>query len=606
MAAPYQVVANQFANATSFAASAQTFAANFVAKLNDMAAQLVPPPFDAPLTPPTVPTPGAAVALSALQNVVYAPPSKPAIVADPTAVTINATTAPTAPVLPAIDVPVPVFPTVPAEPTLNLTIAAIGVPTLDVVQAPTLVDPIAPTDISVSFPTDPGSFDTTFRLVQPTSYSYSPSTPYATALLQSVRDSIAARLNGGTGLDAAVEEAIWNRGRSRELAATTAARAEVLRSQEARGFSLPTGVAAAQDREATRDYYGKVSEFGRDIAIKQAELEQSNAQKTIDQGMAMEGRLIEYANQTEQRAFESARVLADNAVAIYNAQINELQNLVAAFNTNATVFRAKIDLQQTRVNVFKAQVDAFTAKFGANDARVKLYSTRLQANESLIALYRAQLEGNKTLVEIEQAKAQVFGEQIRGFTAQINGEVAKLEAPKVRAQVQSAQADVYKAQVDAYATTANVENTRAKTEVDMYEAKVRAYTARWQGFAAEVEGEVARIKAIAGVNSDLIERDKISLQRAIAEFQQNAELFKVNVSFYEAQMRINFDKNKIQSDQYFAVKAIAADAAKVGAQVNAQLAASSYSTMRVSASVSGDDRINWTYAGKIASEANPF
>jgi hypothetical protein len=605
MAAPYQVVANQFAQSTEFAASAQDYAQEFVANLNEMAQAVVPPAFDAALTPPTEPTPGAGAPLSTLQNIVFEPAIKPADAPNAPTISSSYPSAPLAPTLPEIELPTIVLPSAPASPVLNLSVAAVAVPVLPTVDAPTLIEPIAPVDISVAYPSDPDSFDTTYRLLQPTPYSYAPSAKYSTALLEEVRASIAARLNGGTGLDAEVEAAIWNRGRSRELKTTVAARAEVLRSQEARGFSLPPGAAVAQDREATRDYYGKVSELSRDIAIKQAELEQVNAQKTIEQGMAMEGRLIEYANQTEQRAFESARVLAENAVAIYNAQINELQNLVAAHNANATVFRAKIELQQTRVEVFKAQVQAFTAKFGANSAKVELYRARLQASESIVNLYRAQLEGNKTLVEIEQVRAQVFGEQIRGFTAQINGEVAKLEAPKVQAQVQNARADLYKAQVDGYAAAAGVESTRAKTQVEVYQAQISAFAARWQGYAAQVAGEGERVKALASVNSSLIERDKLALQRDVAQFQQASELFRTRVSFYEAQMRINFDKNKVMSDQYFAVRGIAADAAKVGAQVNAQLAASAYSTLHVSASVSGDDRVSWNYAGKIASPANP-
>lgn len=66
-------------------------------------------------------------------------------------------------------------------------------------------------------------------------------------------------MNGGTGLAPAVEQAIWDRARSRETQTALANQTEVMRTSEALGFPLPSGVLASQLRAAQEDYYNKLS-----------------------------------------------------------------------------------------------------------------------------------------------------------------------------------------------------------------------------------------------------------------------------------------------------------------------------------------------------------
>ncbi len=96
-----------------------------------------------------------------------------------------------------------------------------------------------------------------------------------------LRTSLEARLAGGTGLDSTVEAGIWDRGRERETATADAQLAEIALADEALGFDFPTGTMAARTDRATAERHAKVSGINRDIAIKQADLEQQNLKDAI-------------------------------------------------------------------------------------------------------------------------------------------------------------------------------------------------------------------------------------------------------------------------------------------------------------------------------------
>jgi hypothetical protein len=66
-------------------------------------------------------------------------------------------------------------------------------------------------------------------------------------------------------------------------------------------------VLAGQLADARREYHDKLSGLSRDIAIKQAELEQANVKDAITQGLALEGQLMDQAMQLDRLSFDAAK-----------------------------------------------------------------------------------------------------------------------------------------------------------------------------------------------------------------------------------------------------------------------------------------------------------
>jgi hypothetical protein len=188
------------------------------------------------------------------------------------------------------------------------------------------------------------TIDVTFNpIAAPSAASVAPyeaPTAYTSSLLADLANALIARIAGGTGISPAVETAIWDRARERELAAAQANIDVISSEAEALGFQLPPGVLVEGIRRETRAYYDKVSTFSRDVAIKQAELEQTNIQKAIEQATQYEASLADLVSKRAQMSLDAflaevkrfeAEVAQDiklweGEIAQYKAQAEYIQN----------------------------------------------------------------------------------------------------------------------------------------------------------------------------------------------------------------------------------------------------------------------------------------
>lgn len=607
MTTPTELVDQTFSRAVSYAASAQASLTSFTNALNA-----------AVYAPPTISVTWAAIAA----------PSLPTLPSQPSFPTI-AFSAPTAPSELSISEPVLTVDSF-SEVAPTTTFAATPVVTYDVAPtvpdvaaisvpaAPTVTLPSVPSYLGLSTPTF-GGLDLhesyldnlttipTLTLAVPTPYNYNRGPAYASALLSELSLTIDTRLGGGTGLSPAVEQAIWDRGRSRETATWLANQSEVTRNAEALGFPLPAGVVAAQLEAAQQTYFNKLSELSRDVSIKQAELEQENLKQAIDVGMQLESKLLDYSLQYERIAFESAKEVADNALAIYNAQIEKYKSLLDAYRTYAAAYDTIIKGQLAKVDVFKAQIAAEQAKADANRTLVEQYKAGVEAALAVVEVFKAQVAGAQTLVVIEQAKISAAGERIKAYVAQVNAETAKVEAYKASVQAEATKVDVYKTKAEAFAVKVGAQAEVAKANVTRFEALHRAKSGEWDGYKARVGAEQARLQALGAQSSTLLDAYKAAAAALESSAAMHTRVWEGQIKNYEASQQIAIQAAKINGDNALHSSAARLDAAKVGAQIYAQLTASAYGMMRASAqtAASGNNSVSWNYSNDTSWQPSP-
>jgi len=608
MASPAEVVAAQFANATTYANSAKVDLASFTAALD--AAIYTPPTISVAWTSLTAPVLPELPTQPTLPVIAFTAP------VEPTALVLTGPTI-------AIDTFTEVAPTVsmPVAPTLSYgevpTIPAVA--NIALPNAPVLTAISTPTYLALSTPTFAGvdlhaSYLTkletipTLTLVAPTPYSYARGAEYASTLLATLKASLVQRMAGGTGLAPAVEQAIWDRARSRETKIALANEAEVMRTSEAMGFQLPTGVLAAQLRGAQQDYYDKLSGFSRDVAIKQADLEQENLKQTIAQGMELEGRLIDYSYKLEQLTFEDAKAMADNAVAIHNAEIDAFKSLLTAYQIYAQAYDTIIKGELAKVEVYKAQLQGEQTKADTNRSLVEQYKASIEAGMAQVEIYRAQVGAANTLVQLEQTKISAAGEQIRGYVARINGETAKVEAYKAGIQAETSKVDMYRIKASAYSSIVGAQADRARLELGRYTALTQAKSAEYDGYRARVGAEGSRIEALGRQSNALLDGYKAVATSIEAKANMHARVFETEIKQYEAGQQLALAAGRINTESIINTNNARLDAAKVGAQVYAQLTSSAYGMIHASAGVSasGGTTVSYNYSSKTSSEPSPI
>lgn len=209
--------------------------------------------------------------------------------------------------------------------------------------------------------------------------------PYSSTLLTDLRARLLEWVDGAsTGLAPAVEQAIWDRGRAREVVTSNRKAREAIRSFAMRGFSKPPGALSLEVQDAIQESQNNTVALSRDVMIKQADLEQSNRHFSLELAEKMEEAMIAYTNQQMQRALEKAKMLQQFIIDIY-------QQEVAAYGVITQAYAARVG----------AETAAFKAK---TDMQVAEANTRIEAAKAQL---QAMIQGVTLRVEVAKAGAQI-------------------------------------------------------------------------------------------------------------------------------------------------------------------------------------------------------
>ena len=153
---------------------------------------------------------------------------------------------------------------------------------------------------------------------------------------------VKALTEGGTGMNARVEDQIWQRDRARILKDAGRAAADVLGTFAARNYPLPPGAAAHAVRLIQQDAQDKISQVSRDVAIKQAELEVENVKFAVQQAIglysAAMGAACEYV--------KALSIGPNSAMGVIPSVTDSQAKLISAA---ADYYRARISVDELRL-----------------------------------------------------------------------------------------------------------------------------------------------------------------------------------------------------------------------------------------------------------------
>lgn len=495
-----------------------------------------------------------------------------------------------------------------APPTLNFgqmpTLTIGTAPALPEVRdvavpdAPTVVLPDAPEFLSLTTHTFGGvnlheewldKLDDvpTLTLLEPAPFRYVPGARYASQLLDNLKATLNARIQGGTGLAPAVEQAIWDRSRDRETQVALAREQEVLRGAEALGFPLPSGVLAAQLQDARREYHDKLSSLSRDIAIKQAELEQANIKDSIQFALQLESVLLEDAYKLEMLAFETAKTAADNAIAAHNAAIEHFKALLLGYQAYAAAYDTVIKAELNKVEVFKALLAAEQTKADINKSLVERFKAEIDGAMAAVEIYKARVGAAQTLVELERARIQAGAEQVRAFVATVSAETAKADLFKSGVEAESQKMEAYRTQVQAYGAKVGAQAEKARAEIARYQALIAGKQLEWDGWKAQLSAATAEVEAAARQSSIVVDGYRAGASAAEAQAGAFMRRWEADIKQYEAGQTITYQVAKMNTDAVLHANDARMEAAKVGFTAASQRLASAWSMVSASAGITG-------------------
>ena len=424
-------------------------------------------------------------------------------------------------------------------------------------------------------------------ILQPAPFQYSPGARYASQLLDNLKAQLNARIHGGTGLSPAVEQALWGRALDRETAVAMAREQEVLRSAEALGFPLPSGVLASQLSDARREYHEKLSGLSRDIAIKQAEMEQQNLKDTIQSALQLETALLDDTYKLEMLAFEASKTAATSAIATHNAALEHFKALLDGYRAYAAAYDTVVKAELSKVEVFKALLSAEQVKADINKSLVDRYKAEIEGRMAAVEIYKARVGAAQTLVELERARIQSGGEQIRAFVATVSAQTAKADLFKASVEAESAKQEAYRTQVQAYSAKVSAQSEKSRSELAKFQAQVAAKGMEWDGWRALLSAATAKMEASARKSAVMLDGYRAGAAASETQAASYMRRWESEIKQYEAGTSITFQAAKINADAAMHANDARMEAAKIGMTTSAQRVASAWAMVGASASISG-------------------
>ena len=246
---------------------------------------------------------------------------------------------------------------------------------------------------------------------------------YLSTLLDDVKAWLLAGVStGGTGLGATVEQEIWDRQSERDLQTYRDAVDRKISEWSSRGFTMPNDVIDARLEELDDKFRMTDLDKSREVAIKQAELAQTNTHFIITNSLTLEGMTLGHHENIMNRALDAAKAVVSAGVEILNAQIRRYNANLDAYKTRAITFT---ELEKQKLEYFLARINKYKTEVEAHVARVRGLVDVYQADTNV---YGAVVSKSKAEGDIRVAQQQMMVRQSENQLETL------LEAAKVNLQ----------------------------------------------------------------------------------------------------------------------------------------------------------------------------
>lgn len=230
---------------------------------------------------------------------------------------------------------------------------------------------------------------------------------YNEATYQSdIQDALIAALvefieNGGTGINADVEAALWERGRGRQAVLNERLHSEANNYMASRGYTLPARVLTGLLSESLLEQNRADTQLEYEILIEQDRLERAQSDYSIHAGVTLEGQEKEHFNNIANRTLDCAKAAVQVIIDLYLAKLD--------------AYVLKVEAARISAGIAKVQADAVAAE-----------------NENVIDVYKADIEGYKAKLEVEiglvEALAKVYGFEVMGYETEAKAAMLDLDA----------------------------------------------------------------------------------------------------------------------------------------------------------------------------------
>ena len=217
--------------------------------------------------------------------------------------------------------------------------------------------------------------------------TYFPPGPYN----QAVEWMRKAMEEGGTGIKAAVEQQLWERGRARVLGDSERTEREAMATWANRGFPMPPGALVGQINEIRLDAGRKLAETSRDIAVKSFEAELENVRFSVKETLDLRVKAMNAMAEYIKTLMMGPQVAMQLATGLAGLELDVNRSLVALYSAETQALQPRVQLA----------IESARLESGTNEANQKAITATAQA--------KAELAKAAALALGQQASAGING-----------------------------------------------------------------------------------------------------------------------------------------------------------------------------------------------------
>lgn len=156
--------------------------------------------------------------------------------------------------------------------------------------------------------------------------------------------------NGGTGINAAVEDQLWQRERSRTLQETKRVSEQAIDAWAARGYPMPPGAAVAQQQEIQLASLRENAQHSRDVAIRSFEAELENVRFAVTTAIQYRQLAVQAAGDYVRALALAPQIASQMATSAANAQAALISAASSYYNARISVERIKTEVAESNAN----------------------------------------------------------------------------------------------------------------------------------------------------------------------------------------------------------------------------------------------------------------
>jgi FtsZ-binding cell division protein ZapB len=411
--------------------------------------------------------------------------------------------------------------------------------------------------------------------------------------MSAIETQLATYMAGGTGLNAAVENAIYERSRSKQDGEARRLQDAAWSSAADRGFTLPNGALVAGLQSARQAAADNNAASAREIVVVQAEMEQKNLQFAVTTSTGLRTTMLnatlaymQNLTAINAQALDYAKAVLGAIIEVYNAQVKAFGVKMEAYKAEAAVYEVKIKGAMAYVDLYKAEIDALQAMTQVDRAKIDVYKARIESLQAYASIWKTQIEAVLGRVSLEKLRVDAFQAQVQAYSAMVQGKNAEWQGYEAAINGETAKAKMFATQVDAY--SAQVNGAKAKVEAlsevarsaaVTNQARASQYSATLQGYSAVVNarGDVAKLQVDIGRQK--LTAFQAETQYEIARAQLLSDWYKATSNVAVENNRMQIQSAQVDVDLFKTTSATVASLAHSNAQTYASLAGAAMSGM---------------------------